>query len=1041
MHFAMTEFVNQRKSTGKPGFFPTLILFFLSGSNILGMVHPSPAVFSMFPKEQEPPPSRLVKGKEIEARLEPGQIHNYQITLEADEFIHIKLTQKGLDAIVSLYTPARQKWAEQDSHIENRGQEKLWFVTDTAGEYTVEIKAFSSRGAGDYSIILAEREEATENHRTQAEAFITSIKAKRATYPEGEAYFHEAIARWRSLGNFRQVAVTYAELGWYFNQNGKHGQAMKTFEQAISVFPEGRGCPWLSPIFREMAARAGKDKVHEIYERYLSFVENCKDPTFLADALNRYGFFLHRRNQSQPALEYLHQALEIYEHSGARDAAMAVRTRIGRIYSFLVKPPEARDQFLTTAAYWRKAENPRREGTALLEIGWSYYIEKDFERALSYYRKAIPIKQKAGDEYGVADLQDRIGTSYRELGKFTEALATYQKALQFYQSEQRDDFAVHTLSNIGQAYLKMGQVGQARDYLEQAHKILSRLDEPSAHAHASFVLAKIYRRSGDLEKAHGYLEEALNLIEDMRRRTTRRVLGQSFTDTRHEYYQHYIDLLFELHQAYPGQGYDWRSFQWSEQNRARTLREMLAFRELENLAPEIAEQERALQEEINQAENERIRLQSSGGEESRIESMNRELRRLLMRQDRLRARTPKAPEPVTEMLELDALRENMLDQDTLLLVYSLGEERGFLWEISRDAFQTHVLPARTKLEPKVRKISQLLRQSRSRRSRGALQIVSAELSRTLLGPVSPRLKDKKLVIVGSGVLSYLPFGTLPHPVYRSRLLILDHEITYLPSAAYGLELQRKLADRKPTPKTLAVFADPVFQFSDPRIPGAKDHGTASLTIASRNSSPIERSTADLSLQELPRLPNSNKEARAILGLVEEEQRFEALNFAANRKQFLAQNLQQYAYIHVASHALLHPHHQELSGIVLTQFDEEGNKVDGFLRAHELSRMPLAAELVTLSACRTAVGKDIRGEGVWGLSQIMMANGAARVLVSLWNVNDAATADLMTRFYQHILEDGMTPSLALKSARTYMIEETQWSAPYYWSGFVLQGSWR
>jgi CHAT domain-containing protein len=168
---------------------------------------------------------------------------------------------------------------------------------------------------------------------------------------------------------------------------------------------------------------------------------------------------------------------------------------------------------------------------------------------------------------------------------------------------------------------------------------------------------------------------------------------------------------------------------------------------------------------------------------------------------------------------------------------------------------------------------------------------------------------------------------------------------------------------------------------------------------------------------------------------------EALDFKANRVTATSSELSQYRIVHIATHGLLNSEHPELSGIVLSLVDEQGRPQDGFLRLHEIYNLNLPAELVVLSACRTALGKEIKGEGLVGLTRGFMYAGAARVMASLWKVQDDATAELMKRFYRGVLKDGMRPAAALRAAQVEMWKSKQWRSPYYWAAFVLQGEWK
>jgi CHAT domain-containing protein len=279
-------------------------------------------------------------------------------------------------------------------------------------------------------------------------------------------------------------------------------------------------------------------------------------------------------------------------------------------------------------------------------------------------------------------------------------------------------------------------------------------------------------------------------------------------------------------------------------------------------------------------------------------------------------------------------------------------------------------------------------------------------------------------------------------------LIANHEIVSLPSASSLAMLRRELAGRAAAPKAVAVIADPVFEDADERIKNkggnvaAPSDEKAAPPVAEKD---VLRSALEVGAtgaqQRLQRLIFSRREADVIIELAGAEASFKALDFAANRATTLGSNLSQYRIIHFATHGLLNSQHPELSGIVLSLFDEQGRAQDGFLRLHDIYNMRLASDLVVLSACKTGLGKEIKGEGLVGLTRGFLYAGAPRVVASLWKVDDRATAELMKLFYQRMLRDGLRPSAALRKAQIDMLKRPRWAAPYYWAGFTLQGEWK
>lgn len=190
-----------------------------------------------------------------------------------------------------------------------------------------------------------------------------------------------------------------------------------------------------------------------------------------------------------------------------------------------------------------------------------------------------------------------------------------------------------------------------------------------------------------------------------------------------------------------------------------------------------------------------------------------------------------------------------------------------------------------------------------------------------------------------------------------------------------------------------------------------------------------------------RLPSSLKEAQAISSLVPADQRFLATGFAASRAAATSAEIGRYRNVHFATHGVLDSRRPELSKLVLSLYDEKGRSQDGFLRLNDVYNLRLDADLVVLSACRTALGKEIRGEGLVGLTRGFMYAGSARVLASLWSVEDRATAELMGATYRGMLREKLSPAAALRKAQLEMAQRPNRKSPYYWAGFSLQGEWK
>jgi CHAT domain-containing protein len=438
----------------------------------------------------------------------------------------------------------------------------------------------------------------------------------------------------------------------------------------------------------------------------------------------------------------------------------------------------------------------------------------------------------------------------------------------------------------------------------------------------------------------------------------------------------------------------------------------------------------------------------------------------------------------------------------------LSRGRSYLWLITADSISSYGLPQVQIIDRAARRVQELITssnqpdegatlkemQARQARRKAEFDLAAQELSRMILGPVAGRLGKKRLLIVGDGILQYIPFGVLPAPESgragedgatgrrgdgaiakqgdgetgrkgkqlpvapspRSPVafipLIADHEIVTLPSASVLATLRRIRTGRSTAPHALAILADPVFSNDDGRVAlnaraqvesiQGPDQSVTAAPVAPTTKivADVERSAAESGVQRFRRLLFSRQEAEAITGLLPASERLEALDFSADRRLAISGKLGEYRILHFATHGLLNNKIPALSGLVFSLVDEQGQPRNGFLRLHEIYNLKLNADLVVLSGCQTALGQEVSGEGLIGLTRGFMHAGAPRVVASLWNVNDQATANLMKLFYQRMLKDGLRPAAALRAAQIAMWKTEPNAVPYRWGAFILQGDW-
>ena len=498
----------------------------------------------------------------------------------------------------------------------------------------------------------------------------------------------------------------------------------------------------------------------------------------------------------------------------------------------------------------------------------------------------------------------------------------------------------------------------------------------------------------------------------------------------------------------------------------------------EGVDQRLLERERSLQQLLDGKTEHQLRLLAGKHTQDQAMLIKREIEGLLTEYEavegEIRSSSPRYASLVQfQPLTLQDIQREVVDTDTILLEYALGEQRSYVWAVTPTSFNTYELPKRAEIENAVKRVYPLIAtlgdqpQHQPRLAAEEYSAATATLSRIVLGPVYSLLERKRLLIVSDGALQYVPFAVLPvldNPLVPDqdealrRPLITEHEIVSLPSASTLIALRRQVEGRKTASKVVAVLADPVFQRDDPRV-GTLKTTKPNLGAAQRangkqgSASPMEsvsrerltRSAGDVGFNKnqlrFPRLVFSRKEARAILAAAPAGTGMEALDFQASRGLATSTDLSQYRIVHFATHGLLDSGHPELSGLVLSLVNERGDPQRGFLQLQDIYNLKLSADLVVLSACETALGKEVRGEGLVGLTRGFMYAGAPSVVASLWNVDDMATAELMGRFYGAMLRQGLRPSAALRQAQIEMHAQKRWLSPNYWGAFVIQGDWK
>ena len=813
------------------------------------------------------------------------------------------------------------------------------------------------------------------------------------------------------------------------------------------------------------------NQAYEIRERI------APDSLDLARSLMARGIFARDHGDLADAEDYENRALEIQKRlsPGTLDVASTLNN-LGIVFFDRGELAKAEDYYLQSLAIiQKKAPDSLNLAHRLTNLGRIALVSGDLDKAGSYFRGSLDIKKKQSPE------SLEVATGLNNLGEVAAHRQDWLNAEDFYQRalEIREKLAPHgfeiawNLNCLGALARDRGQPEIAEKYYSRALEIWDRLSPDSSNqAEALAALGKIKNEQGKMAEAGQFFERAIHAVENQ---TTRvggtQEIRAGFRSRFETYYKDDIDLLIS-------QGRPELAFQILESSRARTLIETLLAGHVDiqkGVEPALLQQERSLLADINAKSDRLIRIVDEKNHDQR-KAIENEIGKLQTQhqelQARIRANSPSyaaltQPQPLT----VQDVQQRLLDADTTLLEYALGKDHSYVFCVTASEFAVRELPNRAEIESAARKIHGLLashdkmisgetfqqRQERWGTAEAEYSRKAAALSAMVFDPIAPLLKRKRILVVAEGALQYISFAALPDPATLGagatlqRPMILGHEMVNLPSISVLDILRSESRARQRASKTVAVLADPVFEKSDSRLALAqaqvRQTSDAEPANQERNDEEelLTRSATDMGLSKdgkshFARLPFSRKEAEAILAVTPSGQGKELLDFSANRAAATSPSLGQYRIIHFATHGLLNSEHPELSGLVLSMVDPAGKPQNGFLQLQDIYNLNLPSDLVVLSACETALGKEISGEGLIGLTRGFMYAGASRVVASLWKVSDVATAQLMAEFYRAMEKDGMAPAAALRAAQIKMWKQRRWHNPYFWAAFQLQGEW-
>lgn len=904
-------------------------------------------------------------------------------------------------------------------------------------------------------------------------------------------FFNQALPLRRQAKDRTGEASTMNNIATITAELGDRRKAISAFEQVLALrreIKDRRGeAVTLNNIAANYQALGEKRKAIDNFSKALDIFRSLREQQNQANTLSNLGTVYSDLGEQQKALDYFNQALPLWRNLKNVRGEALTQTNMGRAYDLLGAQTEAINLYNQSLPVLRNAKDRLWEGRALNFLGLSYWASGEYQKALEQFNLALPIKRELKDVAGEAATLNNLGLVYDSMGDRQKALESYNQALPLLRSANERQGEAKALNNIGSLYDALGEKTKAMDFHQQSLKLSREVGDRQREAKVHYGIARIESSRNNLKPARKEIEQTIKIVESLRSKLTNPELRATYRASLQQYYDLYIDVLMRMGKRAPKNilrtGLVAEALQVSESARARSLVELLSEANADirqGVDEALVERERELQEQINEKTTEQIRLLGSRAKAEQvaalgkeIENLNTDLRDTQAEIRRISPRYAALTQP--QPLSPQEIQKQVLNPWSLLLEYSLGEERSYLWVVGQNSINSFTLPKRSIIEDAAKRFyeattarnqfvpaeSSQQKQDRIAQADAESLKAAATLSRLILSPAAPLLGNKRLIVVADGALQYVPFAALP---VGSRRLVSRHEIVSLPSATTLTVLRNESAQQQKASKTVAVFADPVFEAKDDRVkivtikadgnanakasekPAAKDDKPAATTESEPTRILLYKTAKDSGATDaelrIPRLPNTRREADTILSLTSGDASKSVFDFAASRTAATSADLSQYRILHFATHGFLNSLNPELSGLVMSLVDEQGKPQNGYLLAPEIYNLKLpATELVVLSACQTGLGKEVRGEGIVGLTRGFMYAGSPRVVVSLWSVNDRSTSDLMKHFYEALLSKGQRPAAALRTAQLEMLKQKQWQAPYFWSAFGLQGEWR
>jgi CHAT domain-containing protein len=998
------------------------------------------------------PAVRLDPGRDVYAQLAVGAQDAYEVVVEAGQAVRVLIDQRETDLVAEVVWVGGARRRTVDAR--ERGIETVTLITATVARARITIRhAAPGRAFSVYGVrIDAHPSSDSDRLRARAEWLTTQARAQARDERPG-ALQRAALALdagrplWQQIGDPAGDMAVLSMIGDLWHADGQLERAAAAYGQALTrsrAIGDVRSAAELVNNLGVLDWRRGDlNRARAYFDRAVGLWAQALYPPGTASTLTNQGNLAFESGDYQSAIERFDVALKVFEDAKAFREKALVLNNLGVTHRSLGDYARAINLLERAGAAYLAASDTSGAAGAYLRRGQIHLDRGELVPARDAVLVGMALIPDNDDPLDRGDGLHLMGQIAAASGDLRGALLRHGQARDHYERIQSPKGQATSLHHQGVVLRRLGRPDAALRSLNEALDIRRGVGLRDTVAETLYELALTERDMQRLDRARSHLQEALAITEDVRGRVAGAHARSAYLATRQSYFAALIGVLLSLHAEYPNSGFAAAAFAASDRQRARSLVDALVERNFDfrfGLDPVLLAQEQEIRREMDLLAFQLDRLTNAGSPGVEIDAIRGALEDRVAAyralQADMRRSSPEYARLESQLPITLSEVHQLLDSDTVLLRFALGDPHSYLFLVTNTSMRVIPLGSKAAIETVARRVSGLIslppEERRLHEHPNDLEVESLTLSTMLFGQVAGDIAGRRLLIVCDGALQLVPFAALPD-LGGPAILLEQHEIVALPSAATLAVLRRQTASRQPPPKTLAVFANPVYDAEDRRV--------RSLIQRRERTAPASPSaTPDANPVPLPRLPFSGREAAWISDFVPTSQRLVALGLDASRAAAMSSGMRDYRIVHFAAHAMVDDEHPELSRIALSSFERQGAAVDGSMRLHDIhEELDLRADLVVISACQTAVGTDVPGEGLMGLARGFFAAGSPRVIASLYAVDDPATAQLMRELYRALLgSNRKSPAAALRVAQLKMIEAPSWTDPYYWSAFVLLG---